>query len=544
MTKRKHLIKGVLPMLEIQKVFKLLSENQLETVSGADSSSNQNQPVIIERSLSEISRLTGISRSTIREYKLKAEAKNLNFLDLSKMTELELSSIFKSKSKGRKLKSSSLDYEYILKELLKKGVTKQLLFKEYLRAENNPISYSAYCSRIREYKRNNKISMKQHHKAGESLFIDYSGLTVPIKTINGEFKAQIYVASMGVSNYTYVEATSSQKVRDFVSSTARALSFLGRVPEKLVPDNLKSAVIKASKDLPQINKTFNELANYYNTIVTPARVRKPQDKAIVENSVKLIQQQILAPLRNKTFQNLSELNLAIKPLLKDFNDRVMKKYNASRFELFNKIEKDQMIKLPASEYEVKEWKKSKVSPDYHIQINNCYYSVPYRFIGKYVDVCIKDKTVEIYDSYEQIAIHKKILNNSEFNETKYRYSTFDDHMPESHIFMKNWTREKVIGLARSIGTNTLDYVENIFKNAKHEALALRSLMSLDSMNKKHSNELIEQAVIILIKQNIYNMKYLKNEISSILKEDQIVVSKITEIKDNSNIRGNDYYKLN
>jgi transposase len=528
MKRRKHLEGGNLPMRDVSQIFKLLLEGS---------------------SHSAISRKLGIARSTVRDYKVKADGLKLSYLELSKLSSKDLESRFGGKGRGRKRKEASvLDLKYLSKELLKKGVTKLVLYEEYYSKvpEDKSISYSAFCSRIREYQKASKLSMKQAYKAGEKYFIDFSGLTVPIYSSNGSllYKAQIFVSTLGLSNLSYVEAVVSQRTEDFVGATVRALSYLGGVPECLVPDNLKAAVTKNNGYEADINRTYSELANYYGLAVVPARARKPQDKAKVETSVKLVQQSILAPLRNYKFSSLRELNQKIKPLLEQFNNKLMQSYGYSRKELFDSIEKPVLSVLPSTPYEMCVWKKAKVHPDYHVSVEECYYSVPYRYRGKTVDICIKDKLIEVYDQSDQIAIHKRVkLQGIEDPEQKikYRFSTNNEHMPASHLFVKDWTRTRALSLASSVGLETKSFTESLFAKYKYEPQAVRAVMALPSLKNKYGKEMLEMAATMANRKQIYSMKYVRETLKELFVQDSKATNRIEPIPEHSNVRGSGYY---
>jgi transposase len=528
MKSRRHLEGGNLSMRDVSQIYKFLLE-------GASDSS--------------ISRKLGIARSTVRDYRVKADGLKLSYLELSKLSSQELESRFRVESRGRKRKEGSvLDLKYLTTELLKKGVTKLVLYEEYYSKVpiGKSISYSAFCSRIREYQKASKLSMKQSYKAGEKYFIDFSGLTVPIYSSGGHFvyQAQIFVATLGLSNLTYVEAVSSQRTEDFIGATVRALSYLGGVPECLVPDNLKAAVTKNNGYEADINRTYSELANYYNLAVVPARARKPQDKAKVETAVKLVQQSILAPLRNYKFTSLVELNQKIKPLLEEFNNRLMQSYGYSRRELFESVEKPVLSPLPAAPYELCVWKKAKVHPDYHVSVQECYYSVPYSYRGKTVDVCIKDKLIEVYDQSDQIAVHKRVkLQEIEDPRQKiqYRFSTNSEHMPASHEFVNDWTRTRAVSLADSIGIETKLFTESLFAKYSYEPQAVRAVMAMPYLKNKYGDEMLEMAATIANKKQIYSMKYIREILNQLSVQDSKIMNRIEPIPEHSNVRGSGYY---
>ena len=278
--------------------------------------------------------------------------------------------------------------------------------------------------------------------------------------------------------------------------------------------------------------------------MVPARVRKPQDKAKVETAVKLVQQSILAPLRNQKFSCLGELNQEIKPLLEQFNSRIMKSYGYSRKELFDSVEKPVLSALPSVPYEMCVWKKAKVHPDYHVSVQECYYSVPYAYRGKTVDICIKDKLIEVYDQSEQIAVHKRVklqgIQDPE-RKIKYRFSTNSEHMPASHMFVKDWTRKRALSLASSVGLETKELTESLFAKYKYEPQAIRAVMALPSLKNKYGKEMLEMAATIANRKQIYSMKYLRETLKQLSLQDSKVTKRIEPIPEHSNVRGSGYY---
>lgn len=525
MAKRRHLLGGSVCMGELSKIFELLSKGD---------------------SHSKISRKMGIARSTIRDYQSRAESRSLDYGELSQLSEAELRAKFELKRKGRKRKEDgNIDQEQLCKELLRKGVTKLILYDEYCAKDpKGALSYASFCNRIREYQKSSKLSMKQEYKAAEKYFVDFSGLKVTIYSSGNHplFEAEIFVATLGLSNYTYVEAVASQSTEDFIGATVRSLHFLKGVPECLVPDNLKAAVVKAGEQA-DLNKTYLELANYYGLAVLPARARKPQDKAKVETGVRLIQQQIIARLRDRRFYSLSELNQQISLLVEQFNSRMMKSYGFSRQELFTTIELPELSALPVTPYELCIWKKAKVHPDYHVAIEFCYYSVPYRYRGRVVDVCIKEKIVEIFSEAEQIALHRRVkleeIENPKLK-LKHRFSTQSEHMPPSHLFVKDWTRERALSFAKNIGAQASIFIEHLFARYDYEPQAIRATMGLPSLEKRCGKELFEMAAAISNRKQIYSIKYLRETLKH-LSTDNKTSTGIEPIDSHQNIRGNEYY---
>src|SRR5665811_300743 len=278
--------------------------------------------------------------------------------------------------------------EYLFKELKKKRVTLQLLWHEYKKGSPDGYQYSHFCELYNRWRKHLDVSLRQEHLAGEKLFIDYAGQTVPIfnpGTGQVEIEAQIFIATLGASNYSYVEATASQKLPDWINSHIRALEFIGGVPQILVPDNLKSGVTHPCRYEPDVNPTYLDLARHYSITVIPARPGKPKDKAKVESAVLIVERWILAALRNHHFFSLSELNRAIKEKLTEFNERLLQKLKVSRRHLFETIDKPALSPLPVHRYEYAQWKRATVNIDYHIEAEQHYYSVPHQLRGKKLD---------------------------------------------------------------------------------------------------------------------------------------------------------------
>ena len=299
------------------------------------------------------------------------------------------------------------DWAEVYREYRRKGVTLQLLWEEYKEVHPEGIQYSQFCDRYRTWVGKLDLVMRQNHRAGEKLFVDYAGQTVPVvEPATGEMReAQIFVASLGASHYTYAEATWSQGLPDWIASHIRCLEFLGCVPALLVPDNLKSAVTKPCWYEPIANATYEDFADHYGSAILPARVRRPKDKAKVENAVLLVGRWILARLRHHTFFSLAELNVAIADLLKDLNTKPFKKIPDCRQVLFEQLDRPAMKPLPGERYAYAEWKRARVNIDYHVEVLGHYYSVPYQLVKQELDVRITANIVELLRRNKRVASH-------------------------------------------------------------------------------------------------------------------------------------------
>jgi len=456
--------------------------------------------------------------------------------DLSE-DELE-AKIFTRAVAGKLLVYINPDLEYLHQELKKKNVTKQLLWDEYV--SNNPgkhYSYSQFCMLYRQWCDERKVSMRQTHYAGEKLFVDYAGHTIPIHTKDSDLviNAQIFIAVLGASNYTYAEATMTQGLSNWIGSNVRAFEFFGGVPKIVVPDNLKSAVSKACKYEPDINPTYHQMAQHYNIAVIPARKYKPKDKAKVEGGVLIVSRWILARLRNRIFYSLAELNAVIKKLLEDLNNRPFKKLPGSRRSTFLSIDRPALQALPKDKYQFAEIKKATVHIDYHIEIDKRYYSVPYNLVKKKVEAHITDNIVSIYYKGERVASHAKITMQG-------RHNTIVEHMPIKHQKYHGWTSDRFLNWANEIGPSTCEIINGLLQKRMHPEQAYRSCFGVLDLAKKYSKLRLESACTRAV--NIGAMS--RKSVISILQHglDQVPLTEprgsiLTE--SHENIRGAQYY---
>jgi transposase len=434
---------------------------------------------------------------------------------------------------------AQLDYDYIHKELGRNGVTLQLLWEEYAAAQGvMAYKYSRYCDLYRQWYGRQKRSMHQRHIAGEKLFIDYSGPTVDvINQATGEIRtAQIFVAVLGGSSYTYAEATWSQGLADWIASHVRTFEFMGGVTKLLIPDNLRSAITKACRYDPRPNDTYADLARHYDTAILPARPYKPQDKAKAEVGVLVVQRWILARLRHQQFFSLRELNQAIARLLPELNDRIMKQYGQSRRERFEAIDKPALRPLPKSRYEYAEHKVAKVAIDYHIEVNKRLYSVPHQLVGSKVDIRVSSSMVQINHKGKQVALHQRHGPG--------RFSTCVEHMPKSHRKHAEWTPSRFLSWAQSIGPATHTVVEFQLTDRPHPEHGYRACLGILNLARRYSKSRLEDACIHAVK----NRSMYYDSLTSILKKglDQqtlpgMEITNEDPLPAHDNVRGADYY---
>ena len=498
-------------------------------------------------SLRQSATLSKISLGTASNYVNRFKEININIDEFISLNEVEQEKLFYPKNVCTVKSNNSKvmpDYIYVHHELKRKKQTKvtlSLLYEEYKEANPNNCYGS---TQFRDYysKFLNKInpSMKQVHLSGEKLFVDYSGATIPIvNQRTGEItKAQIFVGVLGASGYTFVHATYSQKQRDFILSHTLAYDFFGGTPLIVVPDNLKSAVIKHSKkDGIVINESYASLARHYNMVVSPARPYKPKDKSKAEQGVQGIQRWILAVLRHQTFFSVDELNDAISLLLDKYNNKIVKRFNKSRFEMFLELDKPFLQSLPNERYIYKEFKEATVSQSYHIFLEGCEYSVPYKYLGFKVFVSYSNQSVSIYYKGIQIALHPRL-------HFSVQTSTLNEHMPTNHQYANEKINPgKYLNWAKDIGMSTLQWVKKEFEKVTHAPNAYRKLNAVLSMARTYGKSELEFALQYAITHNITATSSIKSILDKKLylqKPANNNVASIHIFNNHENIHGNIY----
>lgn len=437
----------------------------------------------------QIAASCGIARSTVQDYLLRAQAAGLSGPLPGDLEEEPLNALLFPDPRVPGAKERPLpEWEAIQAESKKKGVTILQLWMEYKADHPEGYQYSQFCLRYRSWKQGVDPCLRQDYKAGERLFVDYCGPTVGVvDRATGEVRAaQIFVAVWGASNYTYAEATWTQSLPDWIGSHVRALEWFGGCPELVIPDNLKSGVSQACRYEPDLNPTYQEMATHYGMAVVPARVRKPRDKAKGEKGVQTVENWILAPLRHRTFFSLTELNQAIREGLHELNARPFQKLNGCRRSLFESLDQPVMRPLPVEAYEYAEWKKARVHIDYHVEVERHYYSVPYSYIHRPVEVRLTAQTVEIYCQGRRIASHARGGGPG-------GHTTVAEHMPRSHREYLEWPPERLQRWAEQIGSYTARLITRLLERRSHPAQGYRSALGVLRLAKAYGNERLELA---------------------------------------------------
>lgn len=485
--------------------------------------------------LREIGRSLRMSHNTVRKYVYRITEAGLDWEKILAMSDEELAVIARVMPVRDQTRPVP-DWSYIQQELKKPGVTLTLLWQEYKERHPDGYQMTQFCQMYHEFAMTLRVTLRQTYTAGEVMFIDYSGQTVPIydRETGAVSQAEIFVAVLGASNYTFAEATADQSLASWVGSHVRAFEYFGGVTGKIVPDNLRSGVTKPCRYEPEINRTYADMIAHYGTAVIPARVKKPQDKAKVEKGVQLAQKWILAALRNQKFFNLVELNKAIRQLLDKLNARPFQKLPGSRKSVYEEIERPALKPLPATKYEFAQWKIARVHPDYHVELEGHYYSAPYRLVGQSVLLRYTSTTVEILHRDQRVASHIR-------DDRRGWHTTVEDHRPKGHQEYLSWTPAKILEMGSKIGGQTAAMFESIMNGRQYPEQGCRSCLGILRLARTYSNERVEAACARGQKIGVHSYK----SISSILKtglDQKPIESPIKMVNVvHKNIRGSEYF---
>ena len=433
-------------------------------------------------------------------------------------------------------KGPTPDWNLVSLELRRKGLTRQLLWQEYI--ERNPagLGYSRYCELYIEWLRKSRLSMRQIHKAGEKLFVDFAGQTVPVYDLRtgAARHAQIFVATWGASSYTYAEAVWSQDLPSWISCHVNAFEFFCCVPHIVVPDNLKSGVTAPCRYDPDINESYAELARHYDFAVVPARSGKPKDKAKVEFSVLLVTRWILAALRKRRFFSLHELNAAIAELLEQLNAKPFQKMPGSRLSVFTDLDKPSAKSLPTQRYEFAEVVTAHVSIDYHVSVDDHFYSVPYQLRGDQIRARMTSSTVEILHKNRRVCSHLRSYK-------KWDYTTVRDHLPASHRAHAEWTPSRIIDWASKSGPKTAELVKTIISERAHPEQGYRASLGIIRLGERYGQDRLEAASERALSFGAHRYQYVKSILDRQLDRVQSQAPPSVPIV-HENIRGGSYYK--
>ena len=490
----------------------------------------------------KIADLTGIHRNSVNAYVQLIQAASISYEQLSDYSDEQLLELFPVARTTDKVRYEQLskNFEYYRKELKKTGCTKLTLWEEYRNKYADGYGRSQFNEHLNRWLKRVDGSGKLLHLAGDKLYVDYAGKKLSyVDKMSGEIiEVAVFVAILPCSGYTFVEATLSQRIPDFIGSMNRCLNFLGGVPKAIVPDNLKSAVTKASKYQATINKTFKDFALHYDCVVSPARAVKPQDKALVENAVRIVYNRIFYPLNKMTFFSLHDLNQELSKLLTQYNDYLLSHINVSRRQQFLDIEKATLVGLPSENYELRVFKKATVQKMGYVFVSEDknYYSVPHRFIGKKVEVSYNSQSVDIQYDRKRIATHKRSFRSG-------KYITIQDHLSSAHKFYSKWSPAFFEKLATPLGESVKEYVRVLIESKNYPEEAYKQCLGIVNLTHSYEKKRINTACKYALEMSRYGYhiieKILKNNMDLVEPDLPVSVENISQshITPHPNIRG-------
>ncbi len=479
-----------------------------------------------------ISQAVGVARSTVQECLSRARAAGVSWPLPAGLDEAGLQARL-YRREPPVVRHPLPDFAVLQAELAQPGVTRLLLWQEYKAVHPDGWQYSVFCERYRRWLSTQSMVLRQAHAPGDKLFVDYAGQTVPvIERRTGEARpAQIFVGVLGCSNYTFAEATWTQALPEWLGSHVRALNFIGGCPAAIVPDNLRSGVSRSHRYEPDINPAYQDLAEHYHLAILPARVKKPRDKAKVEGGVLIVERWILARLRNRTFFSLAELNAAIAALLVELNTRPFQKLEGCRRSRFEALDRPALRALPARAYEFARWKQAKVHPDYHIEVERAYYSVPFKLIWQRVDVRLTDTTLEVFHQGQLVAAHPRAQRKGEF-------VTLAAHRPAGHQAVIEQSHARLLARALAIGPATTDLIRLQAQLKRHPEQALRSAQGILRLATDFSPTQLDAACARALTLKAYSYRAVRALITAA----PVNPVAVPVLPVHVNVRGEDYFQ--
>ena len=489
----------------------------------------------------QIARATKVSRPVVAQYLRWYSSSGLTYEQLDEFDDGELERRIEGPAKGdeRRYEALRARLDYYLRELGKKGVTRQLLWQEYRREFPEGYSYTQFCFYLQAYAQSDAtIAMSLKHRAGHKLFIDYAGYAPKLYDVAGgeQIDTELFVATLPASGLIYCEARMSQRLYDTVEATQNALWFYGGVPQIITPDNLRAAVTKADRYEPDINATFADMAGHYGCAVVPARAGQPTDKALVEKSVELVYTHVLAPLRDVTFTSIEQLNEAIWEKLDELNNRPMQRSRISRRERFQQSEQSELMPLPETRYTMRFFRNIKAAFNYHVYLSDDrhYYSVPYGYRGKRVRLAVTHDTVEIYYNHKRIATHRR-------DRTRGGYTTNTEHMSEEHRAYAEWNPERFLRWARRFGEYSEAVIAEQLERGRVPEQNYRRCMGILSLERRWPRRRVEAACRRAHHFNIGGYREIKRILEKRLDERPLETASEDHVPQHHNIRGRCYY---
>jgi len=439
----------------------------------------------------------------------------------------ELGTIVYPPGKGEE--KAGPDFEYVDREMKRKGITLFLLWEEYKMANPSGLMYSQFCAKYREFRKMNSVYMRKIYKAGERMLIDWAGLTMKHSDGKGvEKTAYVFVAVLPASSYMYAEPFADMKMESWISGHVNAFEYFGGVPRLLVPDNTKTAVTKANRYEPELNKTYKEMADHYGAVIVPARPYRATDKAPVETGVQIVERRIISKLRHSRFLSLDELAEAVHSEIEALNNQPFQKLPGSRRSVFLSTELHELSGLPSRRYEYAQFKQAKAGFDYHVALDkNQYYSVPYQFAGQIVLIRSTLHVVEVFFNGDRIACHVRNTNPLR------RFITEKTHMPDNHKDVSDWSPQRFISWAAKTGEKTKEYIRSLLESKEHPEQAFRTCAGILRIGSTVTKERMEEACTQAMAQNVYSYSYFSKLLEKNKQQEPVI---------HENLRGKDYFK--
>lgn len=486
-------------------------------------------------SIRKIGQSLSVSHSTVLELVRRFEASEWSWPPPDEVDEAMLEQVLYPPAVRNEAKDP-IELAWVHAELRRKNVTLTLLWEEYAQTHSKPYGYSRFCEIYREWAAERDVTAPQHHKAGEKVFIDFAGPTVPIiDSSTGEVHdAQIFVAVLGASSYAYVEACRSQDVPSLIQAVCNALQFFGGAPAIIVPDNLKSAVTKPSRYEPEIQSSFQQMAQHYRLAVLPARPRHPRDKPKVEKGVQDVEHQMLARIRNRDFFSIYELNQILWELLETFNSKPFQKMEGSRRSLFESVDKPMLRPLPQERFVLSKWTVAKLHPNCHVQVDRNFYSAPYQLVGKQLDIRVTNRMVDIFLKSNCVASHVRRFQRGS-------YATESSHLHPRHQAVRRWSPEFFINWAQTIGPHTVQFVEGILSSRSHPEQGYGSCRGVMELARHYSTERLEAAAFRATEYRTFSSKSLRSILEKGLDRVADGQARVIPLPLHENLRGADYY---
>lgn len=489
-------------------------------------------------SLREIARSCGLPASTVGLYLQRAEATGLSWPLPADLAEPELvarlmmdSDPLAASSPGKALP----DWPAIHRELRRPNVTLQLLWREYRQAHPDGYQRSQFCQRYQDWARTLEPVLRQVHEPGQKLFVDWAGQTVPIHQADGTAsEASLFVAVLGASKKIFAAAFPNQQLESWIAGHCQAFNFYGGVTRAVVPDNTRTAVIHPDRYEPVLHRTYQEMAQHYGTVILPARIKKPKDKAPVETAVGITQRQILAALRDRRFFGVGELNQTIRPLLGQLNAQPFQKLEGSRDRWFEAFEKDKLLPLPATAFELATWSQAKVNIDYHVAVDHHFYSVPYSLIHRQLDVRLSERTVELFQEGQRVAAHVRSHQRGKF-------TTLEEHRPKAHQRYLEWTPSRLVQWARQTGPHCGQLIEQILADKPHPEQGFRSALGVIRLGKAVGAPRLEAACARALRLGVCSYRSVKSILESGLDRQTAEPELPLNSPAHENLRGQIYY---